>query len=322
MVNDWLSLSCTDSRRGKAKADDRVNRLRYAKRALQPVPNMRFISSLSEILSGYKAIFCDVWGVVHNGEWSFPEAAVALEKARNAGVAIVLVTNAPRRHDKIAEQLESLGFPRTGYDRLVSSGDATRDLIADGPRRIFHIGADREKTVYEDLGVELCEEFEASGIVCTGLFHDEVETPAGYIEMLRRMRARDLPMICANPDIKVERGRRQVYCAGSIAREYQQMGGRVALAGKPHQPIYDLARREAEAVLGQAVGPQDILAIGDGLLTDVKGAVNCGYDVLYISAGVHAKEYGEHGEPDHGKLTAWLEGHGVAPVATMPMLAW
>jgi HAD superfamily hydrolase (TIGR01459 family) len=226
MVNEWLSLSCTYGPQGKAKADDTVNHLRYAKRAFQPVPNMRFISSLSEILPGYKAIFCDVWGVIHNGEWSFPQAADALGKARDAGVAVVLVTNAPRRSDKITEQLASLGFPRTGYDRLVSSGDATRDLIAEGPRRIFHIGSDREKTVYEDLGVELCEEFEASGIVCTGLFHDEVETPANYLDMLRRMRARDLPMICANPDIKVERGRRQVYCAGAIAREYQLMGGR------------------------------------------------------------------------------------------------
>jgi HAD superfamily hydrolase (TIGR01459 family) len=322
MVNVWLSVCCTSGRWCKAKAGDRVNRLRYAGRALQTVPNMRFISSLSEILSEYKVIFCDVWGVVHNGEWSFPEAADALGKARDAGAAVVLVTNAPRRNDKIAEQLDSLGFARSAYDRLVSSGDATRDLIADGPRRIFHIGSDREKTVYEDLGVDLCEEFEASGIVCTGLFHDEEETPADYTELLRRLRARDLPMICANPDIMVERGRRQVYCAGSIAREYQQMGGRVALAGKPHQPIYDLARREAEAVLGYAVDAKQVLAIGDGLLTDVKGAVNCGYDVLYISAGVHAKEYGEHGEPDHEKLTAWLKGHGVAPVATMPMLAW
>lgn len=282
---------------------------------------MRFISSLSEILSGYEAIFCDVWGVIHNGEWSFPEAANALRKARDAGVAVVLVTNAPRRHDKIAEQLDSLGFSRDGYDRLVSSGDATRGLIAEGPRRIFHIGSDREKTVYEELDVELCEEFDANGIVCTGLFHDEIETPEDYIEMLRRMRGRDLPMICANPDIKVERGRRQVYCAGAIAREYQQMGGRVALAGKPHQPIYDLARREAEAVLAKAVDAKHILAIGDGLLTDVKGAVNCGYDVLYISAGVHANEYGEHGKPEPEKLTAWLDQHGVSPVATMPMLA-
>jgi HAD superfamily hydrolase (TIGR01459 family) len=322
MVNEWLSLSCTYGPQGKAKADDTVNHLRYAKRAFQPVPNMRFISSLSEILSGYKAIFCDVWGVVHNGEWSYPEAAIALERARGDGVAVVLVTNAPRSERQIAEQLDELGFSRNAYDRLVSSGDATRGLIAEGPRRILHIGSERHKTLYEGLDIELCEEPEARGIVCAGLYHDEIETPADYMDLLRRMRARDLPMICANPDIMVERGTRHIYCAGAIAREYQLMGGRVALAGKPHQPIYDLARREAEAVLGRTVEAFEVLAIGDGLLTDVKGAVNCGYDVLYISAGVHAREYGEHGEPDHEQLKAWLAGYGVAPVATMPMLAW
>jgi HAD superfamily hydrolase (TIGR01459 family) len=311
-----------DGRKCKAKAGDRVNRLRYAERDFQPVPNMRFISSLSEILPSYKAIFCDVWGVVHNGEWSFPEAAVALEKARDAGVAVVLVTNAARRSDKIIEQLGSLSVSPSAYDRVVTSGDATRGLIADGPRRIFHIGNDIHQTIYEELDVELCEEREADMVVCTGPFNDEVETPADYLDMLRRMRARDLPMICANPDIMVDRGTRQIYCAGAIAREYQQMGGRVALAGKPHQPIYDLAKREAEAMLGRAVEAAEILAIGDGLLTDVKGAVNCGYDVLYVSAGVHAKEYGDHGIPDPEKLTAWLSTNGVAPVATMPMLAW
>ena len=281
---------------------------------------MQFITRLNEITANYQAIFCDVWGVVHNGEWSFPEASKALEQARGDGLAVVLVTNAPRRHDKIIEQLGQLGVPRSAYDRIVTSGDATRGMIADGPRRVFHIGNDREQTIYEELGVELCEEREANVIVCTGLFHDEDETPADYIEQLQRLRARDLPMICANPDIMVERGTRHIYCAGSIAREYQQLGGRVSLAGKPHKPIYDLALREAEDVLGHGIETSKILAIGDGLLTDVKGAVNSGFDVLYVSAGVHAREYGEYGKPDHEALQAWLKKNLVAPVATMPML--
>ena len=169
--------------------------------------------------------------------------------------------------------------------------------------------------------MELCEERESNAIVCTGLFNDEVETPADYIEQLKRLRARDLPMICANPDIIVERGARHIYCAGAIAREYQQMGGRVSMAGKPHKPIYDLALREAASLLGHEVDASKVLAIGDGLLTDVKGAVNSGFDVLYISAGIHALEYGEHGRPDHDALEAWLKKNSVAPVATMPMLA-
>jgi HAD superfamily hydrolase (TIGR01459 family) len=232
-----------------------------------------------------------------------------------------LVTNAPRRSDKIVEQLASLGVPPTAYDRVVTSGDATRRMIVEGPRRIFHIGKDIEQSIYEELDVELCEEREAEAVVCTGLFHDEEETPADYAEILQRLRARDLPMICANPDIMVERGTRHIYCAGAIAREYQQMGGRVSFAGKPHKPIYDLALREAAAILDHEPEPSKVLAIGDGLLTDVQGAARSGFDVLYISAGIHAREYGEHGRPDHDALLAWLKKNSVAPVATMPMLA-
>lgn len=282
---------------------------------------MRFISRLSQVSPRYQAIVCDVWGVIHNGEWSFPAASKALAQARSDGLAVILVTNAPRRSDRIIEQLGSLGVPSAAYDRVVTSGDATRGLIAEGPRRIFHIGKDIEQTVYEELDVELSEEREADAIVCTGLFNDETETPADYMEQLMRLRARDLPMICANPDIMVERGTRHIFCAGAIAREYQQMGGRVALAGKPHRPIYDLALREAAGLLGREVEPAKVLAIGDGLLTDVKGAVLCGFDVLYISAGIHAREYGEHGKPDRAALKAWLKTNNVAPVATMPMLA-
>jgi HAD superfamily hydrolase (TIGR01459 family) len=282
---------------------------------------MQFIDRISQITPRYQAIVCDVWGVVHNGEWSFPAASKALERARADGLAVILVTNAPRRRDKIMEQLAGLGVPAAAYDRVVTSGDATRRMIAEGPRRIFHIGKDIEQTIYEELDVELCEEREADAIVCTGLFNDEVETPADYLEQLARLRSRDMPMICANPDIMVERGTRHIYCAGAIAREYQQMGGRVALAGKPHKPIYELALREAASLLGHEVDASRVLAIGDGLLTDVKGAVNSGFDVLYISAGIHAHEYGEHGRPDHDALQSWLKNNSVAPAATMPMLA-
>ena len=282
---------------------------------------MQFIDRLTEISANYQAMLCDVWGVVHNGEWPFPAASAALQQARADGIAVILVTNAPRRSDKIVEQLGALDVSSGAFDRVVTSGDATRRMIAEGPRRILHIGKDIEQTIYDELDVELCEEREADVIVCTGLFHDEEETPADYAEILQRLRARDLPMICANPDIMVERGTRHIYCAGAIARGYQQLGGRVALAGKPHKPIYDLALREAAAVLGHEVDASKVLAIGDGLLTDVKGASACGFDVLYISAGIHAREYGEHGKPDHDALVAWLKKNSAAPVATMPMLA-
>ncbi|RUW82257.1 TIGR01459 family HAD-type hydrolase, partial [Mesorhizobium sp. M1E.F.Ca.ET.063.01.1.1] len=174
------------------------------------------IASLADLTGDYAAILCDVWGVVHNGEWHFPIAAEALARARAAKVPVVLITNSPRRSADVVAQMNVIGVPAGAYDRVVTSGDVTRDLIAEGPRKIFHIGPERDFTLYDGLGVELVEEFEASGVVCTGLYDDEVEKPADYAELLRRLRARNLPFICANPDILVERGERTIWCAGAL----------------------------------------------------------------------------------------------------------
>ena len=282
---------------------------------------MKFISRLDEIIDDYDVILSDVWGVVHNGEWAFEEASAALIRAREKGKAVVLITNSPRPHADVIIQLAGLGVPENAWDRVVTSGDVTRDLISAAPKRIFHIGSDRDLSLYDGTGAELTEEQEAQAIVCTGLFDDETETPDDYAELLERLRSRNLPFICANPDIVVERGTRMIWCAGAIARAYGLLGGRTLVAGKPHTPIYELALREAREVTGQPLDSKRVLAIGDGLLTDVKGAVNQGLDLLYVSSGIHAKEYGTHGKPDVEHLQNWLKGHGVSPVATMPYLS-
>jgi HAD superfamily hydrolase (TIGR01459 family) len=278
------------------------------------------IETLDALTGGYKAILSDVWGVVHNGVRSSPEACAALARARSKGLAVVLITNAPRLRREIEAQLRSLGVPPETYDELVTSGDVTRDLIAAGPRRVFHLGPDRDMTIYEGLGVEMVDEFEANSVVCTGLFNDEAETPDDYAEMLRRLRSRDLPFICANPDIVVERGDKLVWCAGALARDYGQLGGRTLIAGKPHRPIYDAALKAAGRILGRDVERAEVLAIGDGVMTDVKGAEQAGLDVLYVSAGIHAREYGETHEPDLDRLAAFLDKHGQHPVAVIPRL--
>jgi HAD superfamily hydrolase (TIGR01459 family) len=275
-----------------------------------------------DVLTGrYDVVLSDVWGVLHNGVTAFAPAWQALKRARGAGACVVLITNAPRPAPDVAAQLAALGVPDDAYDRLVTSGDVTRDLIAAGARRVFHIGAERDLTLYDGLDVEMVEEFEAASVVCTGFYDDEVETPADYAEMLARLRSRDLPMICANPDIVVERGDRLIWCAGALARDYAQLGGRTLIAGKPHRPIYEASLRAAEAVLGAPVDPSRVLAIGDGMLTDVKGAEQYGLDLLYISGGIHARDYGEPMKPDPGRLAEFLERHGSHPVATMPALA-
>ncbi|QPC93752.1 TIGR01459 family HAD-type hydrolase [Mesorhizobium sp. INR15] len=278
------------------------------------------IGSLAEVSKAYSAILCDVWGVVHNGEWHFPVAASALAKAREAEIPVVLITNSPRRSADVVAQMNVIGVPSSAYDRVVTSGDVTRDLIAEGPRKIFHIGADRDFTLYEGLDVDLVEEFEASGVVCTGLFDDEVEKPEDYAELLRRLRARNLPFICANPDIVVERGERMIWCAGALARDYAQLGGRTLIAGKPHAPIYDLAMKEVADILGRPVERTEVLAIGDGMMTDVKGAADNGFDVLYVSGGIHARDYGDPLQPDPARLAAFLEKHGYRPAAVIARL--
>jgi HAD superfamily hydrolase (TIGR01459 family) len=278
------------------------------------------IGSLADLSGAYSAILCDVWGVVHNGEWHFPQAAQALATARAARVPIVLITNSPRRSADVAAQMNAIGVPVDAYDRIVTSGDVTRDLIAEGPRKIFHIGPDRDFTLYDGLGVDLVEEFEASGVVCTGLFDDEVEKPSDYAELLRRLRARDLPFICANPDIVVERGERMIWCAGALARDYAQLGGRTLIAGKPYAPIYDVAMKEVAGLLGRPVERSQVLAIGDGMMTDIKGAADNGFDVLYVSGGIHARDYGDPLKPDPERLAAFLDKHGYRPVAVIPRL--
>ncbi|MCO5160310.1 MAG: TIGR01459 family HAD-type hydrolase [Mesorhizobium sp.] len=278
------------------------------------------IDSLDEIAGRYAVVLSDVWGVVHNGVRAFADASAALAAARARGLAVVLITNAPRPRAEVQAQLDILGVPRDAYDRIVTSGDVTRDLIGAGARKLFHLGPERDLAIYDGLDVDLVEEFEASAVVCTGLFDDDVETPQDYADMLRRLRARDLPFICANPDIVVEKGDRLIWCAGALARDYAHLGGRTHIAGKPHRPIYVAALAAAAEVLGRPVTEKEALAIGDGVLTDVKGAELNGIDVLYVSGGIHAREYGETLEPDPALLAAFLEKHGHHPVAVIPRL--
>lgn len=281
---------------------------------------IRQFERLEQAAENHDVLFCDVWGVVHNGEWSHRAAVNALKRVRDTGKPVILITNSPRRNDSVCEQMTGLGVPPDAYDRVVTSGDVTRGLIEQAPRRIFHLGPERDASLFDGLDIELCEEFEASAVVCTGLFEDEEETPEDYADMLARLRSRDLPFICANPDIIVERGQRLIWCAGALARDYGLLGGRTLIAGKPHAPIYAAALDAASKVRGSEVDRKRVLAIGDGMLTDVKGAEQNGYDVLYISGGIHARDYGDPGNPDIEALEAFLEKHGSQPIGFMPKL--
>ncbi|GGF80556.1 haloacid dehalogenase [Azorhizobium oxalatiphilum] len=282
------------------------------------------LSGLSEIVSDYDLILCDVWGVIHNGISAFPATGDALTRARDAGLTVLLVSNAPRPNAFVAKMLDGMGVPRTAYDGIVTSGDVTRAVLAARPgARIFHLGPSRDLGTYDGLDVTVTDLPEADLVVCTGLLNDEVETPEDYRDMLTGMRARDLPFICANPDLVVERGDRLIYCAGALAQLYDELGGSSVYCGKPHAPVYAEALKRLEAMGRPVPAPKRVLAIGDALRTDIIGAAGAGFDGLFISSGIHAVELAsEHGAPPDMDAVAKLFADGPSPRAVMPRLSW
>lgn len=278
------------------------------------------INNLSAITAGYELVLTDVWGVLHNGIDAFPDACTALTEARRAGLAVVLITNSPRPAPGVIDQLRAIGVPDEAYDRIVTSGDVTRKLIAEGPKRVFLLGPERDMPLFEGLDVDVTSEHEADAIVCTGFFDDEKDVPEDYRDMLTRFVEKGAPLICANPDLVVERGHRIIPCAGAVAAYFDQLGGSTRIAGKPHRPIYEAALSAAREVKGE-IDLAKIIAVGDGMPTDVKGALSYGLDLLYISGGIHAAEYTVNGETDEAILNAYLKREAATPKWWMPRLA-
>jgi HAD superfamily hydrolase (TIGR01459 family) len=283
-----------------------------------------FIAHFATLAGDYDVALCDVWGVVHNGVVAAPEACDALTRFRERGGTVVLITNAPRPGERVARTiLDRLGVPSAAYDGIISSGDVTRALIAArAGARIFHIGPERDLPLFDGLDSPMAPLERADYVVCSGLLDDTVETPRDYEELVARMHARALPMICANPDVVVERGDKLVYCAGAIADLYAAAGGDVVYAGKPYRPIYEQALRLAEAARGQRVQQHRLLAIGDSVRTDLKGAAAFGIDALFVTAGIHAEELGDRSDPDAATLSGIFAAAGVAPKAVMHRLSW
>jgi HAD superfamily hydrolase (TIGR01459 family) len=276
------------------------------------------------LAAGYDVVFSDVWGVVHNGVAATPEAGDALARFRSQGGTVVLITNAPRPGEVVARtMLDRLGVPRAAYDGIVSSGDVTHALIAArAGQRVFHIGPARDLPIFEGLDAPLAPLQQADYAVCSGLTDDTVETPQDYHDVIARMRARGLTMICANPDVVVERGDALVYCAGAIADLYAAAGGDVINAGKPYRPIYEQALAIAAAARGRPAEHHRVLAIGDSVRTDLKGAAAFGIDCLFVTAGIHAEELGARDNPDASALSGIFAAAGVYPKAVMQRLAW
>lgn len=279
--------------------------------------------NFAALAAQYDVVLSDVWGVTHNGVTAFPEACDALERFRQNGGTVVLITNAPRRGEAVCRQLDRLGVPRAAYDDIVSSGDVTCTVMMRRPgQSVFHLGPERDLSIFDGLDARFAPAEEADYVVCTGLFNDDVETPDDYRERLAAMRARSMFMICGNPDVVVERGDRLVYCAGAVADLYGSLGGDVLYAGKPYRPIYEMALAKAQAVRGQSAETTRVLAIGDSIRTDVKGASAFGADCLFVTAGIHAEELGSRDNPDLAVLKKIFAEAGVEPRAVTRRLVW
>jgi HAD superfamily hydrolase (TIGR01459 family) len=281
------------------------------------------LDRFSTLAPRYDVVLCDIWGVVHNGLAAHAEACDALARYRAGGGTVILITNAPRPAPWVIHQLDRFGVRADAFDGVMTSGDLTREVVA--ARKggaVFHIGPPRDITIFEGLDVRFTPVEAAEYVVCSGLFDDTTETPDNYRELMATMRARGLLLVCANPDLVVERGDERVYCAGAIADLYGAMGGEVLYAGKPHRPIYDAALAKAAIARGAAASPVRTLAIGDSLRTDITGALALGIDGLFVSGGIHAEELGSGERPSRDALGSMFAAAGVTPQAVTPRLVW
>ena len=287
----------------------------------------QIVNALSEISAQYDALFVDLWGCVHNGVRAFDAANNALIEYRAGGGIVVLVTNSPRPRAQVEQQLADFGVAHDAWDSIASSGDSARSALFLGAvgQKIYFIGTDAELPFFEPL--KLIDDpiqishvpiEEAEGIVCTGLptadgTPDDVRAPLLYAKQ------KGLKLLCANPDIIVDRGDKREWCAGAVAQAYSEMGGTSLYFGKPHAPIYDLARRRLAAIRPNI--PDDrILAIGDGITTDIQGAIGEGIDSLFITGGLAAKETATVTQPDPEKLSQYVAKKQLDPTYSIGFL--
>ncbi len=290
-----------------------------------PAKSVPVIDQAADLLTNYDVVFCDVWGVVHNGIRPYAAAVDALQRFRAKGGAVVLVTNSPVAGEKTADFLvRVIGVPRAAWDTIITSGDLTRGYLTKHAfRHVHHIGPERDLSVFGGIGVERVTIDQAQVVVVTGVVDDTAETGETYRPLLEIAHKRGLPLVCGNPDLVVEVDGVLYPCAGAVAAIYEDMGGDVYWAGKPHEPTYVGAQRLAEQHLGRSVDRARIIGIGDAVRTDMAGAANFGIDGLFIAQGIHREELMPNGSLDPRVLgDLFAAGHPHMPVAAMPGLAW
>ena len=281
----------------------------------------QIIQALSDIAPSYDALFCDLWGCLHNGQTVYPPAIAALRQFKASGGYVVLMTNAPRPSPAIITGFARLGITPDAYDIVVSSGDAALSALNAGMvgQNVYHLGPEKDLSLFENApAITRVPLAQAQGIVCTGPFFEETETPQDYRGTFLVAKSRGLKLLCANPDLVVDLGDKRIYCAGALAQLYDEMGGESLYFGKPHPPIYDLARGR---IAQYGINDDRILCVGDGIGTDIKGGVAEGLDTLFITGGISVDAFGPDPQsPDPALLTAWLHDQSLSPTATIGRL--
>lgn len=277
------------------------------------------LDSIAGVSSSRRAWLCDVWGVLHNGIDVFAPAVEACRAFRSKGGLVVLISNSPRPGPGVAEQLAELNIHRDCYDAVVTSGDVTRSLVQSRPdKTMYHLGPERDQGFFDGIPVRFVDPTKAEVIVCTGLVDDENEDPSDYDPMLADFASRGALMICGNPDLMVERGNRLIPCAGALAARYEALGQAVIQAGKPYKPIYELAMKQ----LPDDIELRDVLAIGDGVDTDIRGAASFGIDAVYIVSRVNLSDETGNDGLNVTALRALFTQRNLRPLGALPQLAW
>ncbi|MGB1235194.1 MAG: TIGR01459 family HAD-type hydrolase [Planktomarina sp.] len=287
----------------------------------------QIIPSLASVADRYDAVFLDLWGCVHNGIAPHAEAVAAMLAFQAKGGINLLLTNSPRPRHSVAEQLDGMALPRDAWDVIATSGDSARAAMFRGVvgEKVYFIGQNYEESFFEQM--ELIEDAvkiervpldQAEGIVCLGPFDPKADL-AEYRADFLYAKTKGLKLLCANPDIIVDRGESREWCAGALAELYTEMGGESLYFGKPHPPIYDLARRRLRA-MGLDIPDDRILCVGDGIVTDVPGAIGENLDSLYITGGLARNETKTTDQPDPDALAKHLADAQLSPTYAIGML--
>lgn len=287
----------------------------------------QIIDNFAAVSSKYNAAFVDLWGCVHNGVAALPDAVKALQAFRATGGTVVLVTNAPRPRASVETQIARMGVPNDCWDAIASSGDSARAAMFRGAvgQKVWFMGEDHDQSFFKPLDmiddpleITQVEMEQAEGIVCCGPF-DPFADPAEMRGAFLYAKNKSMKLLCANPDIVVDRGESREWCAGALAALYEEMGGTSLYFGKPHPPIYDLARQRLAAI-GKGVSDDRIIAIGDGIRTDILGAMGDDLDSLFITGGLAAQETKTDSQPDPEALDSFLTSEQITPTYSIGFL--